>query len=404
MKKSLKVISMILVVVSVFSIFAINASAVATPLDAGSTKATATNIPEFGTEYVSELSVDGEEDWFKFTTLPDDAYYTYTFKNYNMYGYDLGEVGNSTYSPNIYLYDTYLQQIICSYNSSTRNLKLEPNTVYYIKVKHEGYKMKTGNYSITLDYKYDVEENDMQNAFPLSLNSENIQSLDGWGDVDWFKFTTKNAGEYEIMFKNHDMPYYNYGEIGDSLKAPNIFVYDVESREITHGYNSCTRVLTLEANTTYYVKVVIGNGKSKDVGNYSINITDKNAKSLSHITIDSMPNKTTYVVGDTFDKTGLVVTAHYSDGTTAKVTSYMVSGFDSSSEGTKTITVGYAEEGVVKTATFNVVVETEQAGDTIDCGCNCHKSGISKFFFNFLLFFQKLFGSNQYCECGVAHY
>ena len=176
MKKSLKVISMILVVVSVFSIFSINASAVATPLDAGSTKATATNIPEFGTEYVSELSVDGEEDWFKFTTLPDDAYYTYTFKNYNMYGYDLGEVGNSTYSPNIYLYDTYLQQIICSYNSSTRNLKLEPNTVYYIKVKHEGYKMKTGNYSITLDYKYDVEENDMQNAFPLSAVTHHVLS------------------------------------------------------------------------------------------------------------------------------------------------------------------------------------------------------------------------------------
>ncbi len=39
-----------------------------------------------------------------------------------------------------------------------------------------------------------------------------------------------------------------------------------------------------------------------------------------------------------------------------------------------------------------------------DCSCNCHKSGISKFFFNFVLFFQKLFGSNKECACGVAHY
>ncbi len=41
---------------------------------------------------------------------------------------------------------------------------------------------------------------------------------------------------------------------------------------------------------------------------------------------------------------------------------------------------------------------------TVECECNCHKSGITKFFFNFILFFQKLFGSNKTCACGVAHY
>ncbi len=39
-----------------------------------------------------------------------------------------------------------------------------------------------------------------------------------------------------------------------------------------------------------------------------------------------------------------------------------------------------------------------------DCSCNCHKSGISNFFFKIGLFFQKIFGSNKYCGCGVAHY
>lgn len=39
-----------------------------------------------------------------------------------------------------------------------------------------------------------------------------------------------------------------------------------------------------------------------------------------------------------------------------------------------------------------------------DCSCNCHKSGITKFFFNFILFFQRLFGANKECACGVAHY
>ncbi len=41
---------------------------------------------------------------------------------------------------------------------------------------------------------------------------------------------------------------------------------------------------------------------------------------------------------------------------------------------------------------------------TVECECNCHKSGISKFFFNFILFFQRLFGSNKECACVVAHY
>ena len=39
-----------------------------------------------------------------------------------------------------------------------------------------------------------------------------------------------------------------------------------------------------------------------------------------------------------------------------------------------------------------------------DCSCNCHKNGIVKFFFNIVLFFQKLFRQNQVCNCGIAHY
>ena len=38
-----------------------------------------------------------------------------------------------------------------------------------------------------------------------------------------------------------------------------------------------------------------------------------------------------------------------------------------------------------------------------DCSCNCHKGGISGFFFKILNFFQKLFGQNKVCACGVKH-
>ena len=40
---------------------------------------------------------------------------------------------------------------------------------------------------------------------------------------------------------------------------------------------------------------------------------------------------------------------------------------------------------------------------TDDCSCNCHKGGIAGFFFKIINFFQKLFGMNKVCACGVAH-
>ena len=41
---------------------------------------------------------------------------------------------------------------------------------------------------------------------------------------------------------------------------------------------------------------------------------------------------------------------------------------------------------------------------TEGCSCNCHKGGINGFFFKIILFFQKIFKSNQLCKCGVKHY
>ncbi|MDR1804279.1 MAG: bacterial Ig-like domain-containing protein [Treponema sp.] len=73
--------------------------------------------------------------------------------------------------------------------------------------------------------------------------------------------------------------------------------------------------------------------------------------SLSSISVTG-PTKTTYTVGQHLDTTGMVVTAHYSDGTTETVTGYTLSDFNSATTGTKTITVSY--QG--KTATFSVTV------------------------------------------------
>lgn len=75
---------------------------------------------------------------------------------------------------------------------------------------------------------------------------------------------------------------------------------------------------------------------------------------LASISVTTYPQKTSYLIGEALDLTGLVLTATYSDGSKKTVTEdYSVSGFDSSSAGTKTITVSF--DG--KTTTFTVTVK-----------------------------------------------
>lgn len=75
-------------------------------------------------------------------------------------------------------------------------------------------------------------------------------------------------------------------------------------------------------------------------------------KYVTGITVSKMPEKTTYYQGELFDSTGLEISKTYSDGTLETITDYELSGFDSSSAGTKAITVTASG----KTTTFEISV------------------------------------------------
>ena len=73
---------------------------------------------------------------------------------------------------------------------------------------------------------------------------------------------------------------------------------------------------------------------------------------ITSITVSKTPDKTTYYQKELFDKTGLEISGTTNTGETVSVTNYELSGFDSGSAGTKTITVTAAG----KTATFEITV------------------------------------------------
>lgn len=68
------------------------------------------------------------------------------------------------------------------------------------------------------------------------------------------------------------------------------------------------------------------------------------------------------------------------------------------------------DESNVKTYTQQTIyyteciAEAEQLRAIENCTCNCHKDGILGFFFRLINFFQKLFGINKTCSCGLEHY
>lgn len=107
------------------------------------------------------------------------------------------------------------------------------------------------------------------------------------------------------------------------------------------------------------------------------------SKTLSSIDITTQPTTTKYIVGETFSKTGAVVTATYSDATTADVSSSATwtptTGLTS---GSNTITASYTEGGVTKTATTTVTAYTvtvqkkDEDGTTIaDAGVTASATG-----------------------------
>lgn len=90
-------------------------------------------------------------------------------------------------------------------------------------------------------------------------------------------------------------------------------------------------------------------------------LLNSNDEQLAYILIDQKPIKTSYYIGEEFDKTGLCVYAYYigsSSNSKKDVTDLVsISGFDSSEKNSYlSITVSYTDKGTTKSASFYVSI------------------------------------------------
>lgn len=89
-------------------------------------------------------------------------------------------------------------------------------------------------------------------------------------------------------------------------------------------------------------------------------------KFLNRIDVTQAPIKTSYVEGEKFDSTNMIVTATYSDGSSQVITDYQVIDGEDLKLNQQSVTISYTEDGVTKTTTVNVTVEEKIVSENLE--------------------------------------
>ncbi len=159
---------------------------------------------------------------------------------------------------------------------------------------------------------------------------------------------------------------------GQTIELPPIFksAKDSNSKGYTEQEFTLTNCTLSEDKTKITINkdveeasvTINGGGLGGGLDGSKLMIT---VKELDSITITQAPSKTEYVEGQTFNKAGMEVTAHYNNGTTAVVENYTTSPTEPLTINDKTITVSYEENGITQTATqaITVVLKGDANGD-----------------------------------------
>ncbi len=109
-----------------------------------------------------------------------------------------------------------------------------------------------------------------------------------------------------------------------------------------------------------------GSGASIADGSSSVGGGTTPTADLISINVNTAGADTSYVVGESFSTSGLVVTATYSDSTTGTVSGYTtspVNGTTLSNVGTQTVTVSYTKDAITKTASYTINVSEAPIGE-----------------------------------------
>ena len=184
---------------------------------------------------------------------------------------------------------------------------------------------------------YSVDENSTIEArfekSDLTVTHIDVKK-DGYNVVSWNPARTSNG--YEVYRKHISGDWQKIADVESD-------VLDFVDEEITSKFYEYS----------YSVKAYSFDDSGETIYGSFDTIGSKLDSSDVNLSVSKTPTKTTYIVGDNFDASGMELLLNYNDGTSEFVTDgFTVNGFDSSEKGTKNLTVMY--EGL--TTTFEVSI------------------------------------------------
>jgi hypothetical protein len=143
-------------------------------------------------------------------------------------------------------------------------------------------------------------------------------------------------------------------------------ILDISGIIVTVEYSDGTTKQVDDFSTYPYNGTAI----SKNTSSVSVNWSDENGTSLASsfdisvkyvtgINVDTLPNKTMYVEGNTIDLTGLVVSAKYSDGTSETISGYTTSPANSAevSRNDSKVTISYTISNETFNTSYDITVK-----------------------------------------------
>lgn len=250
-----------------------------------------------------------------------------------------------------------------------------------LEAKMEGYEAfdnittETGKCFVSLETDFDTCE-----WVDLGHLSEMNDTLSN-GDSTIKAFTVSESTDVSLKSIEITTPptkttYYvgdNFDKTGMVVKAK----YNNNTEKIITDYTIAGGTNLKEGQT----KVTISyNGKTAE---QAIQVNKRPAE-LQSIEITTPPTKTTYYVGEDFDKTGMVVKAKYSDNTEKIITDYTITGGTDLKEGQTKITISYNGKTAEQTIQVNkrpvvlqsIEITTPPIKTTYYVGENFDKTGM----------------------------
>lgn len=342
----------------------VNSSGVVTAVSAGSATVRATSVAD--TNYYGDCTITVTNTPKTLSSITLDT--TNVQKSFTV---------NDTFN--------YTGLVVTAHYTDSTSSTVTPTSVTSPNMSTTGQKTVTVSYmlnSVTKEASYTISVSAASSNVTVSVSIAEYANTNSWSNGVQYKSialdaiataSVKDGGSNSGKYYTSGNEWRYYQTESPSIQISLASGYELVSITLTYNisntgalFNGQTQLssgvaISASGSSALYTVGNSGSATNGQVKFTNISVTyhqTAQAVTLSSITLDTSNVQTTFSVGDTFNYTGLVVTAHYSDSSSSTVTPTSVSSPSMSTTGNKTVTVTYTENAVSKTATYSITVNS----------------------------------------------